>query len=538
MELFPALELRNIPIYNLITLLMINFIALTLVLTVFNHNKFRDIKSKIFLFMSIFMLLWVDFAYLARIYGLHAEYSVFFLKIAWMATPPLFYFTYLASMHIAKNGIYNKYINYFFLFVTIFLSLITISTSTILTGIKFTNNTLDISYGYFFFPFLILIFLMMIFTLAPLMREKLNDKAKFFMLGVVIFYLFNSIFNISLPVFFGVTHLYYFGDYSTIFLLGFTTFAILKHKLFDVKIVTTEILTAFLWFVLLIRMLFTQGRVERMVDFIILTVMVIFGILLVRSVIKEVQQREKLEELTQKLKEIDKQKDEFVSMAAHELRTPMTAIKGYLSMVMEGDTGDIPEKARGFLADANSINERLIRLVNNMLNVNRMEEGRIVYQLEDESLARITQTVFHQFIPEAERKGLKFVLKIPNHIKDTVNVDIDKVDEVIGNFISNAVKYTEEGTIEVAMSQPDINTVKLEVKDTGPGISKEEQQKLFRKFYRVESNVGKTTGTGLGLYISKMLIEKFGGKIGVESDTGKGCNFWFELPVVPPAKTN
>lgn len=242
--------------------------------------------------------------------------------------------------------------------------------------------------------------------------------------------------------------------------------------------------------------------------------------------------KKKLEVANKKLKTMDKQKDEFISMAAHELRAPMTAIKGYVSMVLEGDTGDIPEKARGFLADANNINDRLIRLVNNMLNVSRIEEGRMVYQIEEENLSNAVRAVFSQFVPEAERKGLEYTLEIPNQIKDKVKVDPDRVQEVIGNFLSNAVKYTDSGSVKLVLSQPNEGSVRCEVIDTGPGISKEEQEKLFQKFHRVESNVGKTTGTGLGLYICKLLVDRFNGKMGLESDLGKGSNFWFELPLV------
>src|SRR3989344_547909 len=239
-----------------------------------------------------------------------------------------------------------------------------------------------------------------------------------------------------------------------------------------------------------------------------------------------------LQKVNEKLKALDAQKDEFISMAAHELRTPMTAIKGYVSMIIEGDTGDIPEKARGFLADANAINERLIRLVNNMLNVSRIEEGRMVYQEEEENLSSAVRTVFSQFRPEAERKGLELKLDVPASITDKVRVDPDRIQEVIGNLLSNAVKYTDKGSVVVRLTQPNAKTVRFEVEDTGPGISKEEQEKLFKKFSRAESSVGKTTGTGLGLYISKLLVEKFGGIIGLASEDGKGSTFWFELPLV------
>ncbi len=241
--------------------------------------------------------------------------------------------------------------------------------------------------------------------------------------------------------------------------------------------------------------------------------------------------KNKLQDLNNKLKEVDRQKDEFVSMAAHELRSPLTAIKGYISMIVEGDTGDIPEKARQYLADSLAVTDRLVRLVNNMLNVSRIEEGRIVYQIEKTSLIRAVQEIYNTFRVEAERKSLEFKLDIPSRLEDHVKVDPDRMREVVSNIVSNAIKFTEKGKINIKMSNPEPDSVKVEVIDTGPGISKEEQLKLFKKFYRAESTAGKTFGTGLGLYITRLLIEKFGGKMGLMSETDKGSNFWFELPL-------
>jgi signal transduction histidine kinase len=363
--------------------------------------------------------------------------------------------------------------------------------------------------------------------------DEIIDKTRinyiFFAVGTLFFLIL--IFNFLFPV------LFKFGDfvpllpiYILIF-LGIVSYAIVKHRLFGLKVLATQVLSVILWMVLFANFASAGNGAERVVDGIILLASVISGILLIRSVVSEVKQKEQLQELTEKLKALDKQKDEFLSMAAHELRSPMTAIKGYVSMVIEGDAGDIPEKARGFLTDTANITDRLIRLVNNMLNVSRIEEGRITFQEETENLSQPVRMVFSQFAPEVERKGLSYTLDILNNIKDKVIVDPDRIQEVVSNFISNAVKYTEKGFIKVKLVQNG-NFVRLEVSDSGPGISKEEQQNLFRKFYRVESNVGKTIGTGLGLYISKLLIEKFKGHIGVDSEVGKGSTFWFEIPVV------
>lgn len=245
-----------------------------------------------------------------------------------------------------------------------------------------------------------------------------------------------------------------------------------------------------------------------------------------------------LRKANEELKKLDRLKDEFVSMAAHELRAPMTAVKGYLSMVAEGDAGRIPQKAQGYLVDANAINERLIRLVNNMLNVSRIEEGRLLYQMETVNLIKVAQETFYSSRFEAERKGLKFSLNIPDGLKDEVYVDPDRIREVVGNLASNAVKFTVEGSIDINLFQPKRDTVRLEIVDTGPGISAEEQKKLFRKFYRVEATGGKTMGTGLGLYVSKLLVDEFKGKIGIESEFGKGSTFWFELPLTRKKKSS
>lgn len=237
-----------------------------------------------------------------------------------------------------------------------------------------------------------------------------------------------------------------------------------------------------------------------------------------------------LKETQDKMYELDIQKDEFISMAAHELRAPTTAIKGYVSMILNGDAGEISDRARGYLTDARSTNDRLIRLVNNMINVSQIEKGSLIYQMERVSLAMLAGSVYDDFKFEAERKNLKFEIQISNETDDMVEVDPDRIREVIANLVSNAIKYTEDGFVKIQVGNNGRH-VRLEVIDSGPGISNEEQKKLFKKFYRVKSAVGKTIGTGLGLYISQLIVRRFDGKIGLESELGKGSIFWFDLPL-------
>lgn len=251
-----------------------------------------------------------------------------------------------------------------------------------------------------------------------------------------------------------------------------------------------------------------------------------------RKLEREVKQATKdLELANEKLKEMDKRKNEFLSVAAHELRAPMTAIKGYLSMILEGDAGEISQTVKEYLKQGVEGNERLIRLVNNMLNVARIEEGRLVYQMGTVSLKKVVETIFSDFKAETEKKKLGFDLEAAPDLKDQVYVDQDRIHEVVTNLISNAIKYTDEGSVVVKLNQSNQQKIRFEVVDTGEGISEEEQEKLFQKFFRAESTTGKKIGSGLGLYISKLLVEKFKGTIGVKSVKNQGSTFWFELPL-------
>lgn len=526
----------NFSFFQQIFLVPINAIGLMLAWWVVKSNSTRAMK-RWFVLMTVFMLLWVNFAY----FGLNANKSkeaLVWYRLNYAAVSlflPSFFYFYV--VHFLKRHKWVESLSKIVLVVAILFFIISILSDYVVSGIIVREWGMEIEFGplgLFFNLFAAVVAVLVVYFSVAEYASSSHDikrKLRYFLSGVLIFIFANLTFNVGSQVFFQSVKYQIFGDFSAIFLLCFTAYAIIRYELFDIKVVATEALTIIMWVILFSKLFVSQSKEQYIVDLSVFVLTVVFGIMLIRSVTREVQQRKKLEELNNKLKELDKQKDEFVSMAAHELRSPMTAIKGYLSMVMEGDTGDIPEKARGFLADANAINDRLVRLVNNMLNVSRIEEGRLVYQIEDVNLSQVVNTAFAQFRPEAERKGLKFTVEIPQDLRDLVTVDPDRIQEVVGNMVSNAIKYTNEGLVTIRLSQPSPSIVRVEIIDTGPGISKEEITKLFRKFYRAESSVGKTVGTGLGLYMSKLLVEKFGGKIGVESEVGKGSNFWFELPL-------
>jgi signal transduction histidine kinase len=231
-------------------------------------------------------------------------------------------------------------------------------------------------------------------------------------------------------------------------------------------------------------------------------------------------------------KYIEQLKTEFVSLAAHQLRTPLSGIKWSLKMILDGDLGPLPQEQKDFLKKALMANERLIRLVNDLLDVTRIEEGRFLYKLEEKDIVKIVEDVFNSYLELAKEKSIDFELEKLKDNFPLVKVDEEKIKLAIQNLIENALIYTlPNGKVTVTIDLQNGNFF-FKVKDTGIGIPKEVQDRIFTKFFRA-SNAAKidTEGSGLGLFITKNIIESHGGKIWFESEEGKGTTFYFTIPV-------
>lgn len=232
-----------------------------------------------------------------------------------------------------------------------------------------------------------------------------------------------------------------------------------------------------------------------------------------------------------KLQDLSKLKDEFVSVASHELRAPMTTIKGYISMILDGDAGQVPAKVVEYLKSAYDSSERMIRLVNNMLNVSRIESGRLIMSLSDIQIENAIEDVVNSFALEAKNHGLELKYFKPRKRLPKVRLDPDRVREVIANLVSNAINFTSHGHIHIRAVLEGVNVI-VSVEDTGMGIAPEDQRQLFKKFSQVGLSAPLKKGSGLGLYICRMLINEFGGDIWLKSKPGKGTTFYFSLPAI------
>ncbi len=245
----------------------------------------------------------------------------------------------------------------------------------------------------------------------------------------------------------------------------------------------------------------------------------------VKKATKELRQANK------KLRKFDKLKTEFLSIASHQLRTPLSGIKGYMSMILDGDFGKFTDEQMDVLKRVKTEVDRLIRMVQVFLNVSRIESGRLFINNSPFNLCELINDVVEELTPTAQNKNIKIILNKPEE-DIIVDADSDKIKDVVVNLIDNAIKYTPEGKIEITVKKTNSHA-KVQVKDTGIGIDKEEIDELFSKFKRAKG-VSEISpgGSGLGLFIAKKIIEAHKGKIWVESEgVGRGSVFTFILPI-------
>ncbi len=229
-------------------------------------------------------------------------------------------------------------------------------------------------------------------------------------------------------------------------------------------------------------------------------------------------------------KEIEEIRTDLISIASHQLRTPLSEIKGLVSLLSDGIAGPLSERQKEYLNLLTVANERMIHLVNDLLNISRIEQGRLQLNFQQVDLGTLTSEVFKGLEIKSSERQQVFVLTIDPNLPQ-VTADPDKTKEIISNLIDNALKYTyEKGKIQVRVTSTN-DGVWVLVKDGGVGVPKSKQKDLFQKFSRVENPLSKmTTGTGLGLYAAKQLVERQNGKIWFESEEGKGSTFGFVLP--------
>lgn len=406
-------------------------------------------------------------------------------------------------------------------------------------GVYFTN--------YYYLLGLSLFFWMIFLAVIEYRRASDNSQKRqifwlLFGMGMFLLSFFSASFLASVLVWMNISHDYtltQYGLFGMPVFMGFLAYLIVRYQAFNIRIIATQALVVTLAILIGSQLFFIRSQINFILTSITFLLSVLFGILLIRSVKNEIRRKEELQIVTDKLaaanvelKRLDQSKTEFISIASHQLRTPLTAIKGFVSLLLEGSYGTVPAPIADVLDKIYTANDRIVHLVEDLLNISRMESGRLKYEYAEVNIPEFLNELRDTFALVAKKKGLDLTFEVPAGALAPAWIDRQKAFEVVSNLIDNAIKYTSAGSVRVrAEGMPGF--VRISVADTGVGIDPDMMPVLFQKFSRgKESGKMHVSGTGLGLYVGKSMIEAQGGHIGVTSEgAGKGSTFFVELPV-------
>lgn len=524
--------------YYSISLLLGGFTALLSGVIVFLHDQ-RRLENQAWFWLNLSSAVW-SFGYFAMVAVVTSKdiamLSDSILHIA-ASCIPLFYFL----MVLAVTGRYERHRNFLFTMVAAGVFFMLVAPTSYFVRDVFAKGPFRYVpdpgplYAYFTVYFFAIV-LYALWIVSRRLKETYEPAERGRLWSIMIFTIagfggggsvFLLTFNIGIPPY----PLILFSLYPVI-----SGYAIFRYQLFDTKVITTELLTFSLWIFILIRALLATTPREQVMDGLLLFLTVIFGIFLIGSVMREVEIREKIQKLAEnlehandRLKELDRLKSEFVSFATHQIRGPLTSIKGYASLMIEGDYGAVPDNIKEPIHIIFQSSQAMATIVEDFLNVSRIEQGRMKYEWSVFDLRELVNQAVTEAKPAVERKGLTISVSLGS-APLVVRADKGKIKQVIGNLLDNAVKYTPKGGITVTLVGEQ-GKARLSINDTGVGIRSETIPHLFQKFSRAEdASKVNILGTGLGLYVAKEMIKAHTGKVWVESPgEGKGSTFFVEL---------
>jgi signal transduction histidine kinase len=539
---------------------------------VLNKNP-RHITHRTFAFLVGISEIWL-FAYYWKDEPLFKNHASLLLKLDFASGIFLCAAFYLFSQFFPQP-IKLSFLKKISILILVPLFSILSFTPLILKNIHFRNSSIDAEPGFLFFGYSLLALFFIeegLRTFITKYRHLVGIERRqisYVLLGLVISASILSFVNLILGTFYSLSErVYRLSSTSFLAFIIFTSLAIVRYHLFGIRVLLTELLVGLMGIVLFLQIIFTQNLQWRISSILTFLLFLIFAYYLVKSVHEEERRREEAEKLAQKEREIAEKyqvlavrlmavekslreiaereralresaeklsqaKTEFIAIVSHQLRTPLTIISGYLSMIFDGDYGEIPPKLKEIIKKILQSTQRLICLVNSILDVSKIEAGEMEINFERVDLREIAREVMDELKMKAQKKNLYLELKEPKEKMENL-VDREKIREVLFNLVDNAIKYTQEGGITLSLKRVvEKNVDQICVRDTGEGLTKEEREKIFERFSRGRAGLKFwTEGVGLGLFISKSFVEMHGGRIWVESEgKGKGSTFYIELPI-------
>lgn len=546
-------------IYTNIDLLSLGFVIATigtLGYMVYYSDR-ASATGKSFLFFSLITIIWGIVNYMS--YQARTEMSALWLIRLVIALAAWHAFSLFHFVYVYPRKTFSPSLKYRFLLIPIVITTSLLNLSPfVFPGIaslaEHGSSVATKGPGILVFLGLI-IFLIGGIVYMSLRRIRYADKedrrpAQIIFLGILLTFILLAIFNFIIPAFFNNTRFIPYGAAFILPVIILTSYAILRHKLFDVKVFATGFITSILAILTFFEVVYASTPQLFFIKSVIFTLVLVFGVLLIRVVQKEIEQREEIRKLANKLAKtnddlevsnerlriLDQRKSEFVSIASHQLRTPVTAIKGYSSLLLEDSYGVLPEAAKDPIGKIFHSSQRLVEMIADFLNVSKIEQGTMTYTFTPLDLKKMVVDLVQDFHIVAGEKKLDLATDIPEEENFYVVADEGKIRQIISNLIDNSIKYTPQGSVRVILSKEpqkgEFGMIHLQIKDTGIGLSQDDIHHLFGKFTRgAEGSKVNTTGSGLGLYVAKKMMEEHKGNIWVDSEgKGKGSTFSIELP--------
>ena len=520
------------------------FAAASIALLIFASNP-RSIISRLFVLFSSLFITWALLDVI--LWATNDPATVMF---AWAMQVLLEPATYAVAFLLFYNYLHREFPSFKInlLITATLLPLIIFLPTQLTLGELYLSfcETAEGPMAQYYTYFANLLFVSLIVYQAFKHIPKITDGArkratKFFVFGLVTFLLTFTSGNI-ISSFTDDWTLSQYGLFGMPIFAFFMAYSIVKYNAFRVEVAGAQVLVVVLW-ALVGSLLVVEAELLTTIVFLTLIFTTVSGYLLVVSVRREIEQRKEIEQLVvtldkanARLKQLDKMKSEFVSIASHQLRSPLTSIRGYASMLLEGSYGKIPAKAIEALERIADSSKHMVNSVEDYLNVSRIESGNMKYEMSDFNLRDETEKVIDELRQVAMKQGLLLTFRSDLNSKGIVNADIGKTRQALHNLINNSLKYTKKGSVTVTVGEKakgKKKTIWVAISDTGVGMSQDTMDGLFAKFSRAkDANKTNASGTGLGLYVAKQMIEHMGGTIYCDSEgEGKGSTFTLELPL-------
>lgn len=500
------------------------------------------------------------------------KYSVFFQRVAIIESLAMLFFLYFSYSFVNKKLSIKKKLLIFAPFIPVFVLLF----SDFNLKVVDAGTCLTESGGLYWYVYALSIICaawsvsLFLYKTRNLVEKSKKDATRI-IIWAIIFFVFWFLLSILLLNYYNNDEISQVVPLGMIIFVGMIAYAITEYKFLNLKLIKAQALTYSVWMAIGSMYFFSSSTLNTLLITLTLLLAVWFGAMLIKSVKLEIKQREEVERANktiekqndelaianEKLKQLDQAKSDFFARASHDLRTPITGIRGFVSLLEEGSYGEVNEQQKSVLEKTSTVAKNMLTLVEDFLTAAKLDAGGMQYDFAKTKVDEICKQIVDTLFPKSKDKGLTLEFKKSTGELPEVTVDASRIRESVSNLVDNAIKYTEKGGVTVqaeraessnyvpvATNDPDEkilgkivgSVIRITISDTGIGIPKDELPRLFARFSRGKDTKRlKSAGTGLGLYVGKCMIQDNGGRIWAESDgDGKGSRFIVELPIEPP----